>query len=224
MACGNNMVSRSGLQSAPVSIAMPAGPGPARPQPSMLQIARVKEQTRAAMEQAERRAASATTAVAAKEVVRDAQRAVDAARRMRGSVDERARLVSELEHKLDAVKQRLSTAVDVGEHAIDRLHNTLLGVSAHLEDVGRVGARTLAAVGTAAEIAMATANFAHVAGNASQGYLSTADSFTSVSQQAVDQAEQLQENYADADVRWREQHQPGPAGPRTPDGNQFDNP
>jgi hypothetical protein len=217
MACGNNMVSRSGLQSAPVSTAMPVGPGPARPQPGIQQVAAIRQQARSAMDQAERRAASAATAVAAKEAVREAQRAVEKARRMRGSPDERAKLVSELEHKLDAVKQRLSTAVDAGEHGVDRLHKTLLGVSTRLEDVGRVGARSLAAFGTAAEIAMAAANFAHVAGNASQGYLSTADSSTSTSQRAIDQAEQLEENFADADVRWREQHQTGPAGPPTAD-------
>jgi len=71
----------------------------------------------------------------------------------------------------------------------------------------------MAAFGTAAEIAMAAANFAHVAGNAAQGYLPTADRFTSTAQQAEEQAAHQQENYADAEVRWREQHQPGP----TPD-------
>jgi hypothetical protein len=105
MACGNNMVSRSGLQSAPVSIAMPVGPGPAQPQPGIHQVAAILQQTRAAMDQAERRAASATTPAIAAGAVKDAQRALDAARRMRGPTRERAALVRELERKLNLIKR-----------------------------------------------------------------------------------------------------------------------
>lgn len=112
MACGNNMVSRTGLQSAPVSIAMPVGPGPARPPSPPQQVAAVQEQSRAAMEQAERKAAAAATPSAAINAVKDAQRALDAARRMRGPANERASLVRELERKLERVKKAAATAAD----------------------------------------------------------------------------------------------------------------
>ena len=110
MACGNNMVSRSRLQSSPVPIAMPAGPGPVRPQPSIQQVTAVQQQTRAAMDQAERRAASATTPAAAIDAVKDARRALDAARRMRGPAKERAVLVRELERKFDRIKRDAARA------------------------------------------------------------------------------------------------------------------
>jgi len=110
MACGNNMVSRSGLQSAPVSIAMPAGPAFAQPQPSPERVAAVQQQTRAAMDQAERRAAAATTPAAAAGAVKDARRALDEARRMRGPAKERAALVRELERKFNLVKGEAARA------------------------------------------------------------------------------------------------------------------
>jgi DNA/RNA non-specific endonuclease len=146
MACGNNMVSRSSLQSAPASIAMPAGPGPMRPQPTAEQVAAVQQQTRAAIDQAERRAASAATPAAASEAVKEAQRALDAARRMRGPASERASIVRELERKLDRVKDLAAAAATSFEqadrsrrenqfaahmHAEDRLRATALGVPPH---------------------------------------------------------------------------------------------
>ena len=76
MACGN-MASREDLQSFPASIAMPDGSGTARSQPSPQQVAAVEQQARAAMDQAERQAASATTPA-----VKEAQRTVDAACKM----------------------------------------------------------------------------------------------------------------------------------------------
>ena len=124
MACGNNMVSRSGLQSAPAPIAMPASPGPGRSQPSLQQVAAVQQQTRAAMDQAERRAASATTPAAASTAVKEAQRAVEVARRMRGAASERASIIRELEHKLERVKRTASAAVDASlpaKHTADRV-------------------------------------------------------------------------------------------------------
>lgn len=151
MACGNNMVSRSGLQSAPVSIAMPSGPGPARPSSIPRQVVAVQEQSRAAMEQAERKAATAATPSAAVNAVKDAQHALDTARRMPGSASERASLVRELERKLERVKKAAATAAEnhqrterlaaraqqdleaaVRFQATDRLSRTQLGVPAHL--------------------------------------------------------------------------------------------
>lgn len=151
MACGNNMVSRSGLQSPPVSVAMPVGPGPALFPSSSQQAAAVQEQSRAAMEQAERKAATAATPSAAINAAKDAQRVLDAARRMRGPANERASLVRELERKLEHVKKAAATVAENHEHAeqltmraqleretairiqsTDRLSRMQLGVPAHL--------------------------------------------------------------------------------------------
>ena len=152
MACGNNMVSRSGLQSAPVSISMPSGPGPARHQPAPQQVAVVQQQARTAMDQAERKASAAATPSAARDAVKDAQRALDAARQTRGATrgaaSARASLVRELERKLDDVKRKAdavtgsylqreqASAAATSEaevrsfQAADRLNSRTLGVPA----------------------------------------------------------------------------------------------
>jgi len=105
MACGNNMVSRSNLQSAPAPISMPAGPGPAgRAAPTQHQVAAAQRQIRGVMDQAERKAASATSASAATAAVKEAQRALDSARRMGGPARERTALVRDLERRLEQCK------------------------------------------------------------------------------------------------------------------------
>src|ERR1700728_2303534 len=105
MACGNNMVSRSGLHAAPVPLTGPSGPTafmhPLGPQ----QVAATQRQTRYAMEQAEQRASTAASAGAAASAAKDAQRALDAARRMRAPADQRAALIRELERRFEAVKR-----------------------------------------------------------------------------------------------------------------------
>ena len=112
------------------------------------------------MDRAERKAATAVTPSAASEAVKDAQRALDAARRMRGPAGERASLVRELERKLERVK-RAADSVAPPQQATaeqtasaDRLSPMQLGVPAHQmtarvtrhsvpisdqADVGRVG-------------------------------------------------------------------------------------
>lgn len=105
MACGNNQVSRSGLHSTPAPLTGPAGPAPTGSQLTPEQVAVVKLQAMSAMEQAERKASAATTPAAASDAVKDAQRALDVARRMRGPRSERAALVRDLERKLEDVKR-----------------------------------------------------------------------------------------------------------------------
>lgn len=150
MACGNNMVSRSGLHSEPAPLSGPSGPGAVRTTPSPQQVAAVTRQVRSAMEHAEQEASAASTASAASAAAKDAQRALDVARRMRGSASERASLVRELERKVEHVKRVAANATHTyqqGEHVadrirqeqelqprfqtIDRLSTNLLGVPAH---------------------------------------------------------------------------------------------
>jgi hypothetical protein len=69
------------------------------------------------MDQAERRAAAATTRAAASDAVREAQRALDAARRARGPASERAAMIRELERKLEQVKRTATAAVDASDQA-----------------------------------------------------------------------------------------------------------
>ena len=149
MACGNNMVSRAGLQSAPAKVSLPSLPGLLTPPPpSPQQVAAIRQQAQSAMAQAEQRAAAAVTAAAASEAVREAQRALDTARRMPGPARERAALVRDLERKLGQVKQAASAQgqedhlgqvgggglagrkenVRVSIAAIDRLGQMALGV------------------------------------------------------------------------------------------------
>ena len=137
MACGNNLVSRSMLHSAPAPLTGPSGPAAFTSQPTPEQIAVTQQQTRRAMEQAERQASAATNASAAATAVKDAQRALDEARRMQAPAAQRATLIRELERRLEAVKRtadRVSSA-DQAEQGrrtdaskTDRLGRTNLGV------------------------------------------------------------------------------------------------
>ena len=137
MACGNNQVSRSGLHSDPAPLTGPAGPAPTSSQLTPEQVAVVKRQARSAMEQAERKASAAATPAAASDAVKEAQRALDVARRMRGSMSERAALVRDLERKLESV-ERVAKRVQRDQElvsrfqAADQLRRSLLGVPAHL--------------------------------------------------------------------------------------------
>ena len=147
MACGNNMVSRSGLQSAPAPLTGPGGAvaftAPLTPQ----QVSATQQQTRRAMEQAEQRASAAATASAAARAVKDAQRALDEARRMRAPAGQRAALIRELEHRLEAVKRtadRVSPTDQAkedrrrGEFGADRLSRMSLGVPPSLTSAPNV--------------------------------------------------------------------------------------
>jgi hypothetical protein len=89
------------------------------------------------MDRAERKAATAVTPSAASEAVKDARRALDTARRMRGPAGERASLVRELERKLERMK-RAADSVAPPQQATaeqttsaDRLSRMQLGVPAH---------------------------------------------------------------------------------------------
>ncbi len=137
MACGNNMVSRSMLHSAPAPLTGPSGPVAFTPQLTPQQVSATQQQTRRAMEQAEQQASTAVTASAAAKAVKDAQRALDAARRMRAPADQRAALIRELERRLEDVKRaanRVSSANDAeagrrrGTPETDRLSRMNLGV------------------------------------------------------------------------------------------------
>ena len=141
MACGNNMVSRSGLQSPPAPIAMLAGPGPARHQLPPQQVAVVQQQARAAMDSAERKVATAATPATASEAVKEAQRALDAARRTRGPAHQRAALVRELERKLDSVKRAASAAGDAPVQAESAAVRSLQDeeFTARLQSADRLG-------------------------------------------------------------------------------------
>lgn len=118
MACGNNEVSRSRLHSSPAPLVGPAGPASTRSQPTPEQVAVVKQQARSAMEQAERKAAAAATTAATNNAVKEAQRALDVARRMRAPMSERAALVRELERKLEDVKRTAVSATDLHQQAV----------------------------------------------------------------------------------------------------------
>lgn len=149
MACGNNMVSRSGLQSAPVAISMPSAFAPATHQPSAQQVTLMRQQARSAMEHAERKASDAPTPSAARDAVKDAKRALDAARRIGGRDGGRTSLVRELERKLDDVKRKADAVTGTSRQsekasadarreaevrslqAADRLNSKSLGVPAH---------------------------------------------------------------------------------------------
>lgn len=151
MACGNNEVSRSGLHSAPTPLAGPSGPVASRTTSNPQQVAAMQQQVRSAMEHAERKASTATSPSAARDAVKDAQRALDTARRMQGQAKERASLIRELESKLEDVKRAAVSATDLHDQAVrtieqvrrdqepvsrtqggDRLSRALLGVPSHM--------------------------------------------------------------------------------------------
>jgi hypothetical protein len=151
MACGNNEVSRSGLHSEPKPLAGPSDPAAFRTTSNPQQVAAVQQQARNAMGQAERKASAATNSSAARDAVKDAQRAVNTARRMQGQAKERASLIRELESKLEDIKRAAANATDPRDQTVgtteqvrrdqeptsriqsrDRLSRSLLGVPPHL--------------------------------------------------------------------------------------------
>jgi len=106
----------------------------------------------------------------------------------------------------------------VGEHS-SVSSSVLASLEGRLAEIdmgwslGRRIRTMITTVGVTAEISMAGANLAHIVGDASQGRLPTADRNTSISEMRQDQARQQQENYADVDIKWKEEHPgevPGP--------------
>jgi hypothetical protein len=151
MACGNNEVSRSGLHSEPTPLAGPSDPAASRTTSNPQQVAAMHQQARNTMEQAERKASTATNPSAARDAVKDAQRALDTARRMHGQAKERASLIRELESKLEDIRRAAANATDLHDQAVrtteqvrrdqeptsriqsgDRLSRSLLGVPPHV--------------------------------------------------------------------------------------------
>ena len=111
----------------------------------------------------------------------------------------------------DLLKTVQALQAVVGEHASlsSSVLTSLEGRLAEIDMRGSPGtgiSRAITAIGVTAEIAMATINLAHTAGNASQGRLPTADRFTSISQMQQDQARQQQDNYADSESKSEEEH------------------
>jgi hypothetical protein len=141
MACGNNMVSRSRLQSSPVPIAMPSGPDPAvRQMLNVAEVAAVRSRVEREMDQAVSRARAATSTAEVANAVRDAEKALSDAARMKAPEKDRRALVRDLQRKLDQMKRdaaRLDASA-VAEH--DRLSATRLGVV----PLQTAGTRTLA--------------------------------------------------------------------------------
>jgi hypothetical protein len=129
MACGNNMVSRSRLQSSPVPIAMPSGPDPAvRQMLNVAEVAAVRSRVEREMDQAVSRARAATSTAEVANAVRDAEKALSDAARMKAPEKDRRALIRDLQRKLDQMKRdaaRLDASA-VAEH--DRLSATRLGV------------------------------------------------------------------------------------------------
>jgi len=98
----------------------------------------------------------------------------------------------------------------VGEHssvsasALATLERRL----AEIDTRGSLGTRinrAMAAGGIAVEIPMLAASLGHTIGDASQGNLPTADRFTSISEMRNDQTRQQQENYAESDLKSKEE-------------------
>lgn len=117
MACGNNMVSRDGLQSAPTSPAVPSRPAVTLQDPSPQQIQVAKEGVRNAIASAERASASARTSSDIARAAKDAQRALDSAQRLRGvDANTRRSLVRDAEKQLAKVKEA-SARVESGSRA-----------------------------------------------------------------------------------------------------------
>lgn len=130
MACGNNMVSRSGLQSAPAPLVGPSGSGGRRVQLPPPQLTSRRENARQAMDRAERAAASAADPLSAGKAVKDARRALDSARRLPGRSRERAALLRELEGKVAKVEQAADRADARARSERDQMSRQWLGVVA----------------------------------------------------------------------------------------------
>jgi hypothetical protein len=110
------------------------------------------------MDQAERRAASVTTHAAASDAVKEAQRALNAARRIRGTASERSSIIRELERKLEQVKRTVAVAVDASEQAgltVDRIRRQSEFV-ARVQADDRLGAALLGVPSRATSQASAT--------------------------------------------------------------------
>ena len=121
MACGNNMVSRSALQSAPTPLSIPAAPSLARVRADERHAASAQQQIRSVLSAAERQVSSAQSQPAAAQAVKDAQRAVDAARRLK-DVPARVRgdLVREAERQLASVKRSAAQVESAADSESDR--------------------------------------------------------------------------------------------------------
>ena len=96
----------------------------------------MQQQARSAMDQAERRASTAGTPSSARDAVKDAQRAVDAARRTPGPTNKRASLVRDLERKLDDVK-RAAERVTASHQADEDLRRQILLTSSESDRLSR---------------------------------------------------------------------------------------
>jgi hypothetical protein len=128
----NDIVTQPSALSARQAVSR-AAQAPAAHQSAPQQIAAVQQQARTAMDQAERKAATASTPAAASEAVKDAEHAVDVARRMRGPAKERASLLREVERKLDSVKRTAGKSpAPARPDSID--YGRLAGASSTIDD------------------------------------------------------------------------------------------
>lgn len=106
MACGNNMVSRDGLQSAPAGFVGPTASAPLAPRLDAHELAAVAQRVERGIEQAASLARTATDPSVAAQAVKEAQKAVDDARRARGlDRNQRAALVRGAERRLDQIRR-----------------------------------------------------------------------------------------------------------------------
>ena len=146
MACGNNLVSRGGLLSAPQELsASEVSAAPRQPQQAQMEAA--SNRVRSEVESVRRQINDAASATAASTAVKDAKNALDKARRLKDvprSV--RAQLLRDAEHQLKAAQSKLfelessEHQARVGDYAVeqsgravrqasDRLHSMQLGVA-----------------------------------------------------------------------------------------------
>jgi hypothetical protein len=128
----------------------------------------------------------------------------DETRQLHAYAQKAARIAAAAQSDLLKTMQALEAVV--GEHSSV---SSLEGRLAEIDIRGSVGtgiSRTITAIGVAAEIWMAAANFGRVVGDVSQGRLPTADRLTSISEMRQEQERQEQETYAVADAKWQEDH------------------
>jgi hypothetical protein len=118
----------------------------------------------------------------------------------------------------DLLKSTQAIEAVVGEHssvsssALASLEGKVTEIDLH-EPAGKRISRAITVIGVAAEISMATANFARTVGDASQGHLPTADHPASISEMRPEQARQEQEEFAGSDIKWKEDHSDEVPGP-----------
>lgn len=104
MACGNNMISRSGLQSGPTALTHPSQ-GPAHVDTvARQQVVEASRQADRQVDQAKSAVQRATSESALRSAVRDAEKALDSARRAGGDKSARDALRS-LEREVDQLKK-----------------------------------------------------------------------------------------------------------------------